>query len=166
MYKVFSLLLWAMTFLPFSAFSSQFLSSEYERAENFEAALSRINQQPDRFVLVYLGAGPNCPPCHYTQHQLDLPEVISRLKKSVVVVEAFAWGTPVQSEKRTVEKFGSRPGRDVSYAPVLTIVDKDGKQIVRMVGGLSNTRQALLLGGYLSEKHYLNMTFDKYVSTQ
>lgn len=151
--------------VPFQAVAWEYLSSLYEHALTYEEALEKISAKEDRYVMVYLYGGPTCGPCHYTQHQLNSGAVVARLKSKVVVVEAFAWGTTIETEKRVVNKFGRRhwnQNENMSFAPVLAIVDRSGQQVIRLVGGLNSTREALVLGEFLDGKHFKRTTLKQF----
>lgn len=48
------------------------------------------------------------------------------------------------------------------YRPVLVFLDVQGKEVMRLNGGLRSEKDALLLDRYVSGRHYLTMDFDTF----
>lgn len=50
--------------------------------------------------------------------------------------------------------------------PVLVFLDGQGKQVVRLTGGLKTVEDALLLDRFVSEKHYRKSDFSAFKAAQ
>jgi thioredoxin-related protein len=50
--------------------------------------------------------------------------------------------------------------------PVLVFLDRQGKEVARLSGGLRSTEEALLLDRFVSEKHYRNSDFSSFRAAQ
>lgn len=159
----------------FLLFSSILLSSMLVQAEetdffdttfgDFSEELSTAREEGKKAVFLYFEMD-ECPFCHRMKTTiLNQPDVLEFYRKHFklfkVDIEGDVEMTDFQGNITTQKDFSFKQHR-VRATPVMAFFDLSGKRIVRYTGATSSKEEFMLLGQYVIEGAYADMSFTRY----
>ena len=132
---------------------------------NFDEELQNARESNKKAILVFFELD-ECPFCHFMKETiLNQPKVQAYFRKHFLNfpldIEGDIEITDFQGKAMTQKHFATKIHR-VRATPVFAIFDLEGKRIARFTGRTSDAKEFMLLGQYVVEKKFEEMSFLKY----
>ena len=132
---------------------------------NFDEELQNARKSNKKAILIFFELD-DCPFCHFMKETiLNQPKVQAYFRKHFlnfpVDIEGDIEITDFQGKAMTQKQFATKVHR-VRATPVFALFDLEGKRIARFTGRTSDAKEFMLLGQYVVEKKFEEMSFLKY----
>jgi thioredoxin-related protein len=136
---------------------------------NYQEELDNARQQGKDGILIFFEMD-ECPFCHYMKENvLNRPQVQDYYRKHFlnfsVDIEGDVEITDMHGKQMKQKDFAFREFR-VRATPVIAFFDLNGKLIHRYTGKTSGVDEFMLLGKYIVDDVYKNMSFTRYKRSQ
>ncbi|MCW9024919.1 MAG: thioredoxin fold domain-containing protein [Gammaproteobacteria bacterium] len=136
---------------------------------DFKEERSNAEEQGKQGVLIFFEMD-ECPFCHYMKtHVLNQPEVQEYFGKHFlnfsVDIEGDVEVSNMSGKSMRQKDFAFKENR-VRATPVIAFYDLDGKQVHRHTGKTSGVAEFMLMGKYVAEGIYKDMSFVRYKRQQ
>ncbi|HID50389.1 MAG TPA: DUF255 domain-containing protein [Chromatiales bacterium] len=141
----------------------------HETWGDFQEELQRAREEGKKGILIFFEMD-ECPFCHYMKmNVLNQPEVQEYYRKHflnfAVDIEGDVEITNMQGKVMKQKDFAFRENR-VRATPVFAFFDLDGKRVFRHTGKTAGVGEFLLMGRYVAEGIYKQMSFTRYKRMQ
>lgn len=173
MFKVFKLLLLAVTFYSLSA-AAETPRDPYsfffnETFGDFSEELTNARDQGKKGVMLFFEMD-ECPFCHYMKgNVLNQPSVQKYYRENFLLfavdIEGDVEIVDFEGETMTQKDFAFKKHR-VRATPVIAFFDLDGKRVHRHTGKTSGVDEFMLMGEYVAEGHYKQLSFTRFKRSQ
>ena len=132
---------------------------------DFKEELANAKEQGKKGILIFFEMD-ECPFCHYMKKNvLNQPEVQEYYRKYFlnfsVDIEGDVEMVNLRGQPTRQKDFAFKEFR-VRATPVIMIIGLDGKPIHRHTGKTAGVAEFMLMGEYIVDGHYKNMSFTRY----
>jgi len=132
---------------------------------NYQEELELAQEENKKGVLIFFEMD-DCPFCHWMKKNvLNRAEVQKYFKEHFLIfsmdIEGDVEITDFEGNATTQKDFSFKKNR-VRATPVFGFFNLEGKRVTRFTGRTANAKEFMLLGEYVVNKAYQNMSFSKY----
>lgn len=153
-------------FLSTTSYSADFFDETFGNLQE-ELELAKENDKQGVFIFFHMEECPFCDRMKKTI--LNQPDVISFYKKHFLTYEMDIEGAnqmvDFDGTEGTAQQLSEKKYR-VRATPVMIIFDKEGQPMVRYTGPTRTKEEFLLLGQYVLDGSYQQMSFTRYKRSQ
>lgn len=141
----------------------------HETWGQFQEELEKARAEGKKGILLFFELD-ECPFCHRMKSTvLNQPEVQAYFREHFLIFNVDIEGDVEMTDfngKVTTQKHFSEKDNRVRATPVFVFYDLQGEPIVRYTGATSGVDEFLLLGEFVAQEIYKQMTFTKYKRQQ
>lgn len=136
---------------------------------NYSEELESAREQGKKGVLLFFEMD-ECPFCHYMKgNVLNQPSVQDYFREHFLLfavdIEGDVEIVDFKGESMAQKDFAFKKNR-VRATPVIAFYDLDGKRIHRHTGKTSGVDEFMLMGRYVAEGHYKELSFTRFKRSQ